>query len=119
MGQYEDELPALLRSVKDTEWLGESQGKRLFTHVGEISDTAAAEIERLNALIELGAKKLTDFMGRCIEAEAALRDYDRELDAISRIVTDGPDTVDARHMAEQDLPVIRKRHAEALRLAGL
>lgn len=78
-----------------------------------------AEIARLNALIELGAKKLTDFMGRCIEAETEMRDYDRELEAISRIVTDGPDTVDARHMAEQDLPVIRKRHAKALRLAGL
>lgn len=80
---------------------------------------AAAEIERLDALIELASAKLTAFMGRCIDAETALRDYDGELDIIGRIVKTAEDEVDARHMAERDLPIIRKRHAGALRLAGL
>ena len=51
MGQYEDELPTLLRSVKDTEWLGEAQARRLFDDVGEIADHAADEIERLRRIV--------------------------------------------------------------------
>ncbi len=45
---------------------------------------------------------------------AALIDYDSELEAISRIADDSE--VSARDMARQDLPIIRKRHKEALSL---
>ena len=56
--------------------------------------TLVSEIQRLEQLVDLGADKLTGFMGRCLEAEAALRDaFDGRMDW-------------------------RGHHTEALRLAG-
>lgn len=61
---------------------------------------------------------------RALEAEAdrdaalrAVADYDREVDALSHLVKTAPDEVDAREMAELDLPGLRKRHASVIEAA--